>query len=807
MLWLLTALLAIQSPNAYTSSSITPAEALGWIPTDNFCEGYYEEPKIVSQFPNVKPPKEEQTYITSDHTVLLAAHGRSTLLGHIILSQKGRQVTADKADVYRDNNGKLIQINLFGNVHFYQASKTLVAEKVYIDMKTNTWTFYNVIYRLHQHNKFGDLEAWGTADEMLHPTDKIFNIANGTYSTCAPTQRTWSIKAKTLHINKKTNRGTIKNGFLRIHHVPVFYLPYWNFPISRKRKTGFLFPTFSYSNRSGFEVTSPFYWNMAPNYDETLYPKLITRRGGYLGSLFRFLTPTTNGNMHYDIMVNDKLFSQFKSDAVTDNSGYQNHALNTLQDANDDRMYLAWQSKSQYDPHWSSQVNINYLTDDYFFQDFGNSPQNIIQTQLPNNGEIDYGGEHWNFGVNVLGYQTLHPLNQGVIEDQYWRLPDLTANGNYPDEKLGLTYAFDSEFVHFEHAADFASGAPFTTGNRYNIQPDMSLPFTRAAGYLIPDMQFALTAYDLRNPATNKPSEISRTIPLYHIDSGLFFERGFNIFGHHYQQTLQPRLFYLYVPYHNQSDIPDFDTTLPTFNYDQLFSTNRFIGYDRIGDANQLAYGLTSNLLDSYTGNQKLSLGVGQLYYFQQNRVCLPSTQGGCNADPSLRYHYSPVVGEGNYNFNSRWSGDGTLAWDPNRKLFDNGGVGLHYQNDPTHMASVNYQYVHEGDIDETDYSRLALSSAWGLTQHWLVLGSWDYNLSQQSPQTYLYGVEYNSCCWAIRLIENKTLLAIDSDNNPVYERKWYVQLQLKGLGNFGNSNPTDMLAGSITGYHDKTWR
>jgi len=300
-----------------------------------------------------------------------------------------------------------------------------------------------------------------------------------------------------------------------------------------------------------------------------------------------------------------------------------------------------------------------------------------------------------------------------------------------------------------------------------------------------------------------------RALPVFSMDSGLYFDRYFSIYHHQYQQTLEPRLFYLLVPEKNQWDIPIFDTSLPPFGFDTLFRTNRFMGYDRVGDANQVSLGLTSRILDKDTGQEKFNAGIGMIYYFHKHTVCL---YPDCSDDTTTRDKASPIAGKFTYQINNQFSLIGNAAWDPNKRQMNNDDISLHYAQDSRRIINVGYNYAQQGDIrnstnlnsPENNLNRINMSMNWPLpkTSHWSAVAAWNYNISHQHPQTYLYGLEYENCCWAVRFVNSKVLQSEDSLSNTTFQSAYYVQFMLKGLGAVGNTNST-LLTNNISGYQD----
>lgn len=784
------------------------AALLGWTPTStNLCGGYYQEPDIVLACSNPAEIDAATTTITADKTVSFSANGTSALEGNIIVTQPGRKITADKILLYRDPTTKDIsQMLLNGNVNYFEAGKQLVAESVYVDLQQKYVKLTNTLYRLAKKTRCQVLNAWGQAQCVVRRSNSDILLTNASYTTCPPLSQTWKIIASQIHIDRDRGWGKTINTYLYIHNVPVIWIPYFSFPIDKKRKTGFLFPTVGYSNNNGLFISQPYYLNLAPNYDATLIPSYIFRRGIQLDTKFRFLTCHSNGYVNVEFLPYDNLFARFRHNAANV-YGVTPDTMPFLERINHDsnsRGLLSFSDCTVFNPHWWGSLNLNYVTDDYYLQDFAYNPFSSSKDQLLNQAEINYGSTNWRFLGRIQTYQTLHPINQQPILNQYSRLPQLYLSSDYPDYPFNFNYQLNTGLVYFNYPRDFVTGQPTVSGERFHFQPSVDYPLIYPASYIIPKLKLDVSVYNLQDVPAGQPKQITRVLPILSLDSGLFLERC--LAG--YLQTLEPRLFYLFVPYQNQNDIPLFDTTLPSFGYEQLYRNNRFVGFDRLGDANQLSFSLTTRLLNDQTGEQKLRASIGQILYFSPPKVCLLPD---CTNDFYAGNVISPLVSEVSYCFNTAWNGVASVAINPVDRGLNNASIQLHYRPDANHIFNIGYDFVLKGDTlttyelnsSESNLSRINAALAWQLSEHWQALGNINYNLSHGHPQAYFYGFQYNSCCWALRIIASRLMTAENLNDITTYQTNFYVQLQLKGLGNIGNSNPGNLLTTSIFGYQD----
>jgi LPS-assembly protein len=820
-----------------TLAADTIAQQLGWVSDPaaaNRCGGYYlESPFNYSD----RAAKNNLLEITSDQT-LFAQHGTSTLEGNINVRQSGQEVTGNKAYLYRDpTTGKISAIDISGHVHLREPNTLIIARNAHMDLQTKTQALTDILYRttiysasarrppvpsnqeLKAPRKVTQLSAWGQAKKFDKVSPKVFEFNEASYSTCPPNSETWELRAKHIKLNKNTGRGVATGARLYIKKVPVFYVPYLNFPIDERRQTGFLFPSVGSSNKFGPYLSTPFYWNLAPNYDTTITPLFMAKRGVQLNDLFRYVTPSSSGQLKIGVIPNDRAFSIFQSDEqsafgnLTDPTVQAN--LRRLENASDTRGSFAWQDNHRYSDHWSSNVDYNFVSDDYYLRDFGHNLNEITENQLLQVADINYKNQHWNFTARVQQYETLHPVDaQTPTQNQYSRMPQLLLEGDYPNQALGLDYFISNEVTRFGIRPTPGSDTKFAVGNRAHSQPGISMPLNYAFADITPRAQVALNDYHLGDVSNVMSKQQSFSIPILDVDARIYFERNMNLFGNALRQTLEPRLYYLYVPYHNQDQIPVFDTTKNTLTYDQLFTYNRFSGLDRIGDANQVSVGITTRFIEDNTGFERIRIGVGEIIYFANRNVTLCTVDNPQCLDPSSArdnsLRRSPLAGVLSYQLSPRWSLTGNTIWNSQLNQMDNQNIALQYHSDAMHIINLGYNFVRNGDLQPglppnsngNNLKQLDFSFAWPLNSNWSAVGRWTQSINEAHFQNQLYGLQYDSCCWAVRFIAGKTFTNLDIYGNPVYENQIYVQFALRGIGNFGSGDPTQYVSSNIGGYN-----
>ncbi len=827
---------------------LTPAQIadeLGWVPsTDNMCGGYYVEQPFV--YP-LKVESDDTVAVTGEYG-LLSQRATSILQGKVTVTRAGQQITTRKAFLYRDpQTGKLSAMDMIGDVHLREPNTLIVAAQGRYHFTTKSRLLENLLYRtalasghqivgpdipkeemLHVRH-ITTLTAWGQADEFEQNEPKIYEFTNSTYSTCPPVNPAWHVKASHIVLDKNTGRGYATHAKIYVKNVPVFYFPYINFSIDGQRKSGFLWPTIGGSNKWGPYFLAPFYWNMAPNYDMVITPGLLTKRGMQLSDHFRYLTTVNRGDVNFSILPEDRAFSDFQRAteeqyANTPNTITQAE-INRLRGDSTTRKSLSWQDDSRYNRNWSSHVDFNYAGDDYYLRDFGSNLNEVSQNYLLQEGDLYYKNEHWDFTGRVQAYQTLHPVQDPPILNVYRRFPQLILNGDYPDQKFGLEYFINNEVTHFEILNTPGTNTSLPIGNRLHVQPGISLPLYWPYFYVNPRLQLAMTQYDFQQTAdTHTPQSKQRVLPIFDTTLGLYLDRDITVFGNGYQQTLEPQIYYTYIPYRNQASIPIFDTVVSTLTYDQLFNYNRFNGLDRIGDANQIAWGVATRLIDQASGLEKLRLGVGSIVYFANRKVtqCNNSSCTDNPLNPELGYRLSPISGTLAYHVNPNWRLDGNAIWNPITKQLDNSTVGLQYMPQPQHIINFSYTYARGGDradplagvatTDGSDNLKATTASfAWPVVDNFSALGLWTQNWNHRHLQNLLYGLQYDTCCWTIRFVGGRAFTGLTADNNtgtttsnatkPQYNSEFYIQISLKGLGDIGTGNPSQALS-SINGYN-----
>jgi LPS-assembly protein len=780
------------------------AHCLGWQSDlkHPLCRGSY---RVVGEEPNASD-KTDATRIMADKVSLYAA-GRSDLTGHVEVHSASRQVNATTASLYRDpKTQQVTRVDLLGDVRYTEPGRLMWAQQVSLNPMDHSGEIHDAVYRVESQHAGALLPAWGLAQFIQRFVNQNLLLRKATYSTCPPRARDWDIEAREITLDHTDARGVARDAVLRIHDTPVFYTPYLSFPTSKARQTGFLMPIYGYSNIGGADLAAPFYWNLAPNYDATLVPHAYTRRGMMMGGEGRWLTSSASGMLNANILPGDKAYHQFLASHQTQ--------YTQLRGQSDNRWSVMLREDAQLTDEWHAHLNYQKVSDDYYLQDFSSNLAILTENQLKQEGSLSYTTDHWLFRGMAEAYQTLNPINQATVMNIYERLPQLLARGEYDDLPLNGQLVLLGQWDDFHWPVNDPTQPQ---GPRYHANPALSFAKREPWGYVEPKVELVENYYQLSAPSVGAQTAFNHTIPRYSVDSGLLFDRRGTFRGEGYTQTLEPRLYYLNVPYQNQSTAPAFDSAYMIFSTEQLFRANRFSGIDRIGDANQLAYALTSRWLKDASGREKANVSVGQLRYFSNRQVQLCYQQNGaCVDNPwmlgsmSSTATTSPIASRGMYRINSAWSMDGDLIWDTATRATNNGDFNFHYQPALNHIVRAGYSYLVNGNLFQGEgrtvghgaLHQATVGYAWPWTPAWSGLGAYSYNISERYGMMTFLGAQYDSCCWAFRLLGGRVFNSLSpSTLKPQYNNNVYVQILLKGLGSVGSSDPASTIQSYLPGY------
>jgi LPS-assembly protein len=710
--------------------------------------------------------------VTIESDSAVGANGQLILRGHVVVRQGSRRIEANQVQYDRNNNSLRTQggidytdpvAHVTGAGGSYSPSSGAQFESAH----------FNLVQR----------SARGAAQEMQLTPEGIIRLERVTFTTCPVNDQSWVLRAAQITLDTRKRVGTGRNARIDFKGVPILYLPWVSFPLGNQRKSGFLFPTVGNTSRGGAELSVPYYFNIAPNMDFTLDPTEYTRRGPDVGGDFRYLTRRQSGELDWDYLPNDAVYHASRSRV---------RLVNVTELPGDFRLTLDGEN----------------VSDTNYFEDFSTGPEGTSTPFLDRRAVLSYRDLHWNIAGMADQYQTIDSTLL-LGNRPYARVPDLTVSADYgwgPGDVV--RYGFDSEVVDFRRSTG-------VTGWRLDLYPTTSLNIAGPGYFVRPSVAYRATQYELSDTVAGQPRSPSRALPIASLDTGLQLERAA---GSRDQRTvtLEPRVMYLYVPYRNQGELPVFDTAVPDLDPVELFRTNRYVGADRVGDANQLSAGVTTRLLNALDGRQYLTATFGQEVYFTPPRVTLPGELPRTDRRSDLVAQLALTAFQD-------WSADAELQWNPQSSQTQRAHVEVQYRPAPDRVVNVGYRYergIYEeaalvsGQPVQTaicgtpvtpscNVEQVEASAAWPIGASWSIFARGVYSLSDREPLERFAGFEYRACCWSLRLGARRYVGARPTTSTartgPQDTGIW-LQLELTGLASVGSASDAS-LAEAIPGY------
>ncbi|KRA14928.1 MULTISPECIES: LPS-assembly protein LptD [unclassified Lysobacter] len=728
---------------------------------------------------------------------------------NVKLSRGDQFIGTDKLS-YNENTGKY---TADGNVRYQDNGMRMTAQRASGDQNADTHRIEDVQYQLTQRRGNGGAER-------IDLTGAKGKLVGSTYSTCPPNQRVWELRSRQIDLDTEDGFGVAHNATLRIGKVPVLYVPWFKFPIDERRQTGLLYPAISLSGKNGFDYKQPIYLNLAPNYDATLYPRIMAKRGGVLGGEFRWLYPDGKGEVYANFMPSDKL----PGDRPSRYTDYADLALRPEELPDDNRGQFALKASHSLDGNWYASTNLAWVSDKYYLQDFSNSLYGVSAYSIRSDIGLYGRGRHWEAGVMADHYQLAdYTLTERSLP--YDRLPRAYFRWAQPFGRW-FEAGVDSELVRFQHTDEIVRYAQadgkrvsrdvaLPGGSRFDVKPYISLPLEGASWFIRPKLAFRYTAYELeaakaRELATTNARAYAqqqgiaytpdmdarfydkspnRSLPITSVDAGLYFDRDTEIRGDRYLHTLEPRLFYLRAPYRNQDGLPIFDTDPMTFSWGQLFRENRYSGADRQTDANQLTVALTTRLISEDDGRERLSASIGQIQYFDDSRVTVPG-------ESPIEQGKSAWVADVSVSPSDRWTINGTYQYNPKFSGQDLASLRARYLFGDAGIVNIGYRYRRNPVTRKDLLEQADLSFLYPINENWSVVGRYYYSLLDKKPLEQIAGLQWESCCLAVRVVARRYLRDRSGDLNSSLQ----VEFELKGLGSAGQ-NTERVLRRAILGY------
>ena len=763
----------------------------------DYCCGGFIDPLAGQVDPDADPAESE--------TILSAESGLSQLNdslievdGDVVVNQGYRRMTNNQStSINRTENTVLME----GDVTFREPGLLLTGDSAFIDSDARSNRITAAEYVLH------DYGAHGIANSITYNGESgLVTIDNGEFSRCEPGNEFWKLRADSIILDQENSRGYARNVSLRVGDVPIFYYPFtMPFPLGDARASGFLPPSAGSTRTGGFDLEVPYYFNLAPHYDATFTPRLLSDRGVMANAEFRYLADWSMNTLNMSHLAGDDLY-----DPATSN------VLGSDSPPVEDRWFIGFEHQGRLGRRWSTFVDYGAVSDSDYFYDLGSSGLNVIsQTHLNRQGRLDYHGDWLRAGVRVQRIQIIDPfVSNANINKPFDRMPQFYLDSDY-DLPAGFRIGIRGQVTSFDRELDqsllsqniIANGAN-VNGERLNLEPELSWSYETPGWYLRSSAKYKYMQYSLEDQAAFTPEKPDVGVPVYDLDAGLVFERSRRDGG---SQTLEPRLYYLYSEFAEQGFLPLFDTSELNFSFNQLFRDDRFTGGDRIGDADQLAIALTSRLYDR-RGEERARFSIGQIQYFEDRQVTLNNPLQAFQPRYSPLNDQSALVGEAAVNLGQRWHLSSDLQWQEEREEIDEGSVQVRYQRDADQLFNVAYRYRRlvnspyfqlpasvDPRIKQTDFS-----ASWPLNDKWTLLGRWNYDHSNERNLESFVGLQWRDCCATIRVVarewvdEHELFVPNSEPNQGIF-----VQFTLNGFGDLGGGGISGLLQDGIRGFRD----
>lgn len=685
-----------------------------------------DEGPVVPGATDLRADLEQQAIDIVTGDVEVDLNGLAVFNDRLVMSQGERQLGADSGRFDRSTG----EFAATGNVEFRDPKTWVRGDVARYNSITGLFSIERAEFDLFT------VPARGSADRMAVEETRKLTLSNVTYTTCAAGKDDWLLRAGTLSIDRDTGTGTARNARLEFKGVPILYAPYLTYPIDNRRKSGLLLPDVGNSDQRGIEFELPYYFNLAPNYDATLTPHYMSRRGLQAKGEFRYLGGGTSGMLYGEFLPNDDV-------------------------ADENRGLISWFNQSQLPAGLRGTVDATDVSDTAYYEDLSSGLANTSQTHVRRRVDLELFNETWYSLLRVEDYET---LDEAIVpeDEPYRKVPQLSINGFWPGAALGLELGVESEFAYFDRSTG-------VTGLRSHLLPEVSRPVQIGPLLVEPYAALDYTTYDLGNVAPGDDDSPSRSVPIYSLDMRTLLERVWGD-GGRWLQTVEPRVQFVHVPFEDQSALPVFDTIEPDFNLVQLFRRNRYVGLDRLSDTDQLNVGLTTRLIRSKDGSQFLTATIGETQYFSSRDVVLP---GELPSDDGA----SDYVAELGMNINNQWNVDLGYQWDSDESVTQLAEARVLYRADDFRILNLSYRFRRDS-IEEVD-----LAGAWPLGDRWSVVGRIDYSIQDNEPLERFVGLDYSTCCWGVRLVARRYLTSRDGNSDSSVA----LQLVLKGFGSSGS--------------------
>jgi len=727
-------------------------------------------PKIVSNAPQID---NNSIYIFSQHASI-ERDQIALFNGGVTLIDKDHKILADKLAFDRLK----MQIDAIGNIHYQSQSVDVFAQNLNASKTTNSTTMTGASYQLDSN------PGHGSANELQISTNGGLSLLDATFTTCAGAKPSWQIKAKEIILPANGDFGEAYHAQLHILDVPVFYIPYFSFPVSDKRTSGFLYPKISSSSNSGLEIETPFYWNITENLDATLTPHYMSKRGMQLQTEIRYLSGLQSGQIDLEYLDKDKALK-----------------------ANNDPRYLArFQHVGTFSQDFRAYVDYTTMSDDNYLVDIGSKQYNSNDAYLYQVGELAYFGEQWQTTLKLQDFEVL-----GNHEAGYRTVPHIEISAQQPLNFLSSQFDLYSEMTQFQSAEENQVQA-----NRYHIEAGFTLPISTPAWFINSEIKLLHTYYQQDNIQVGSELEetVQRTLPKVRFHGGINFDRTINAFGNTYRHTFEPQMQYLYIPEKDQSMIGLYDTTSLQDDYNGLFRDTRHSGLDRIAAANQYTWGITSRVLDD-SNLEVLRFSVGRIQYLSDSSRKSNSNNEINNnnlinnapfSSNNFTEQQSSVAADLFFRLNHQWQVSGDIQYNTLDSFTNKGQINLDYQFDQYNIIQLNHRYTR--NVSGISLEQVSLLTSMAIDSNWAFVGRLTQDLKKdRSIETYA-GFQYESCCWAVRIAYHRRINSnldneeFNNENRDEFDSGFMIQFIIKGLdGQQSAIGTQEMFNDSIFGY------
>ena len=689
-------------------------------------------------------------------------------IGDVELRSGDKLILAKRIKYFQDTEEVVAEGGV--RIEHHGRGDVLEGSQLRLNLENTTGQLSQLNYRLKNDS------SRGSANLLLFEGEHNYRIRQGNYTTCPAGDDDWMLQADDLTVDTKQKVGTGRHVRIAFKGVPIAYTPWINFSFDKERKSGLLAPVAGYSVRTGAELTVPFYWNIAPNIDATFSARMMSNRGIMLQNELRYLEKNVSGNLQLEILpsvMSDAIPGAIASDR--------------------NRHSLVFLHEQRFGHGWSGRIDYNNVSDDRYFIDLAYDVTKTSLANLKQEASLSYQRNLW--GDGSLNFKAMAQSFQNIRgSGVYQRLPEFTLDITKPNV-LGTELDLKSSWASFSHRDPTK-----ITGNRLVFYPSISVPLRKEFGHIIPKIGLHHTSYDL-NPNSQGTQQPDRTLPIFSLDSGVVMERGVALRGERFTQTLEPRAMYVYIPYRDQSRLPNFDSTFTDFSFAQIFSENRFSGSDRINDANRISLGLTSRLLEPNSGKERLSFSVGQVLHLVPARVtALNTPQANSKIDliAGVTGHFTPQI-----------KTDTTMQFDQSKMEVDVVRSALSYSPQLGRVINLGYRYSRFGPglnlspnpplypLNPLGLHQADISAQWRFTEKWQAVGKINYSILDSRILESLAGIEYNACCWSLRFMFSQMAILPQHTTTVAF-----LQLELNGLMGIGIS-PLKALQQRIPGYTD----